>query len=234
MKNIKDFILDLLFPKFCFGCGKEGEYICEDCLAIIEILEYHFCPGCQKRTINGETCPSCKKSTKLNGLYFAAPYQNALVKKMITQFKYEPFIRELKKPLADLIITHFQLCEKIKSDFSDFILAPVPLERKRMKWRGFNQSEEIAKELADYLEIPLINDALFKIKETLAQIDLTGEEREENIKGVFSIKNIEKIVRKRILLVDDVYTTGSTMNECARVLKEAGAKEVWGVAVARE
>jgi ComF family protein len=153
---------------------------------------------------------------------------------MITQFKYEPFIRELKKPLANLIITHFQLCEKTKSDFADFVLVPVPLERKRMKWRGFNQSEEIAKELAGYLEIPLINDALFKIKETLAQINLTGEEREENIKGVFSVKNIAKIVRKRILLVDDVYTTGSTMNECARVLKDAGAKEIWGVAVARE
>jgi ComF family protein len=232
--SFKDYILDLFLPKFCFGCGKEGNYLCEDCLAVIEILERNFCPGCQKVTVNGETCPSCKKSTKLNGLYFSTSYQNNLVKKMITQFKYEPLIRELKKPLADLIITHFQLCEKTKSYFADFVLVPVPLEIKRMKWRGFNQSEEIAKELAKYLEIPVISDSLFKTKETLPQMELNSEEREENIKGAFLVKNIEKIVRKRILLVDDVYTTGSTMNECARALKDAGAREVWGVAVARE
>jgi ComF family protein len=230
----KNFLLDLLFPKYCLGCGSEGSYLCEDCLSTIDILEYQFCPGCQKRLVDGKVCSTCKKSIKINGLYFAAPYQNKLVKKMITQFKYEPFVKELKESLAYLIITHLELCDKKESDFSEFYLIPVPLEIKRLKWRGFNQSEEIGKELAKSLKTPLVSDVLCKIKETLPQMELSVEKRKENIKGAFLVKNKEKIAGRKILLVDDVYTTGSTMNECARALKESGAKEIWGVAVARE
>ena len=80
----------------------------------------------------------------------------------------------------------------------------------------------------------MAGNCLVKIKETLPQINLSGKERQENIKGVFSIKNKELIKNKKVLLVDDVYTTGSTMEECARVLKVIGAKEVWGIAAARE
>jgi len=233
--RIGKFLLDLLFPKSCLGCQKEGEFLCQDCLSIIEILEYQFCPYCRKRVIEGKTCHSCKKFTKLDGLYFATSYQNYLVKKLIFKFKYQPFIKELKKPLASLIITHFQLLEIGKSDFSDYLLVPVPLEKKRLKWRGFNQAEEIAKEIAKSLErARVINNVLFKIKETLPQIELSEKEREENVKGVFLVKNNEKLIGRKILLVDDVYTTGATMNECARILKESGAKEVWGVTIARE
>lgn len=232
--KFKNFILDLFFPKFCLGCSQEGNYLCQDCLSTIDILGYQFCPGCQKKVIDGKICQSCKKFIKLNGLHFAAPYQNLLIKKMINQFKYQPFIKELKKPLAHLIITHFQLSEKRESDFSDFLLIPVPLEKKRLKWRGFNQAEEIAKELTKFLKIPVINNVLFKIKRTLPQVELAAEARKENIKGAFLVKNSEKIMRRKILLVDDVYTTGATMNEAAKVLKESGAREVWGIAVARE
>jgi ComF family protein len=230
----KKFLSDLFFPKFCFGCKKEGDYLCEDCLSTIEVLENQFCPGCQKRLVDGRICPTCKKFIKLNGLYFAAPYKNNLVKQLITQFKYEPFVKELRETLARLIITHLELCDKKESDFSEFLLIPVPLEKKRLKWRGFNQTEEIAKELSKFLKIPVVNDVLYKIKETLPQIKLATEARKENIKGAFLVKKRGKIVGRKILLVDDVYTTGSTINECARVLKDSGAKEVWGVTVARE
>jgi len=230
----KKFILDLFFPKFCLNCGSEGNYLCEDCLSIIDILESQFCPGCQKRVVDGKICPSCRKYIKLNGLYFATSYQNKLVKKLVTQFKYEPFAKELKESLALLITTHFQLCGKKEGDFSDFYLIPVPLEKKRLKWRGFNQSEEIGKELVKFLKIPLIGDVLYKIKETPPQMELTAEERKENLKEAFFVKNKEKFLDKKILLVDDIYTTGATMQECALTLKRAGAKEVWGVAVARE
>jgi ComF family protein len=230
----KEFLLDLFFPKFCFGCKKEGGYLCEDCLATIGVLESQFCPGCQKRLLDGRVCPACKKFIKLNGLYFAAPYKNNLIKKLITQFKYEPFVKELRETLAHLIITYLELCDKKESDFSEFYLIPVPLEIKRLKWRGFNQSEEIGKELIKFLKIPLVSDVLYKIKETPPQMKLSAEARIENIKGAFLVKNREKIIGRKILLIDDVYTTGSTMQECARVLKESGAKEIWGVAVARE
>ena len=230
----KNFLLNLFFPKFCFGCKKEGSYLCEDCLSTMGILESQFCPGCQKRLVDSRVCPTCKKFIKLNGLYFAAPYKNNLVKQLITKFKYEPFVKELRETLAHLIITHLELCDKKESDFSEFYLIPVPLEIKRLKWRGFNQSEEIGKELAKSLKIPLLSDVLCKTKETLPQMELSVEKRKENIKGAFLVKNKEKIAGRKILLVDDVYTTGSTMQECARVLKDAGAKEVWGMTEARE
>ena len=116
---------------------------------------------------------------------------------------------------------------------SDFILIPVPLDKKRLKWRGFNQAEEVGKELYKFFNIPLISDCLIKIKQNLPQIELSGKQREENTKGVFSVKTKELINGKKIVLVDDIYTTGSTMEECAKVLKTVGAKEVLGIVVAR-
>ena len=230
--DIKNFALSVLFPRFCFCCQKEGNYLCEDCLSIIEISEHQYCL-CEKpqRIWQGGKCQKCR-SRKLNGLYFAAPYQNSLVQNLIKVFKYKPFIKELSKPLASLIINHFQLLDNPPA-FFEFLLLSIPLEKRKLRQRGFNQATEIAKELSSFLKIPLISDCLIKIKETLPQVELTATAREENIKGVFLVKNIEKIRGRKILLVDDIYTTGSTMEEGARVLKIAGAKEVWGVAVAR-
>lgn len=213
---VKKFLLNLLFPQFCFSCRKEGNYLCEDCQSILGILETHQ-----------------KYSTQnLNDLYFTIDYQNSLIKNLIQQFKYEPFIKELAKTLASLIIEHFQLLDN-KPDFFDFVLIPVPLDKKRLKWRGFNQAEELAKELSCFLKIPLLNNALIKTKETLPQVELSEEARKKNIKGVFLVKERELIQNRKIILVDDIFTTGLTMEECAKVLKIAGAKKVWGVVVAR-
>jgi competence protein ComFC len=230
---LKNFLLDLFFPKFCFSCQREGSYLCEDCLATIDILYWCFCL-CEKpqRLPEARKCRNCQKK-QLNGLYFAASYKNNLVKKIIHRFKYDPYIKELSQPLASLIITHLSLIQK-NFPGGNFLLVPVPLSKKKLKRRGFNQSEEIAKELSKNLGIPVSSDALIKEKETSPQMELSKEERAENIKGVFDVNNQEKIRGKKILLVDDVYTTGATMEECARVLKQSGAKEVWGIAVARE
>ena len=103
-----------------------------------------------------------------------------------------------------------------------------------MKNRGYNQSEELAKELSKTLKIPLILNNLIKIRATFPQIKLSAKERQENLKNAFSINNPEELKNKKIFLVDDVYTTGSTMEECAKTLKESGAKQVWGIAIARE
>jgi ComF family protein len=215
MKN-KEFLLDLIFPKFCLGCKKEGSFLCEDCFSTLEISTSH-----QKF-----------KGKNLADLYFPVNYENFLVKKLIQNFKYPPLIKELKKELAFLIISHFLLLDK-KPDFSDFILVPIPLSKKKLKRRGFNQAEEIAKELAEFLKIPLISDCLIKTKETKDQVELSEKERKENVKGAFFIKNKEKIVGKNVLLVDDVFTTGATIEEAARVLKEAGAKKIVGIVIAR-
>ena len=235
LKNFKGFIFDLLFPKFCLSCQREGNYLCEDCQSTLLVLNIH-----QKNP-----------TQNLKDLYFAIDYQQPLIKNLIKLFKYQPFVKELAKPLTSLIITHFQLIEKSPTDFANFILIPVPSEKKKLKWRGFNQAEELGKELAKFFGIPLITNCLIKIKETLPQVELSDEERRENIKGAFLVKDKELIKNpegprpffeksgaygagKKILLIDDVYTTGSTMEECARVLKTAGAKEIIGIVVARD
>jgi len=214
-EKVKNFLLDLLFPKFCFGCQREGTFLCQDCLSTIEIFRFHK-----------------KLKTKfLDDLFVATEYKNAIVKKMILSFKYDPFVKELKKDLANLIKVHFQLLDE-KFDFSDFVLIPIPLDKKRLRWRGFNQAQEIGKELANFFKIPLISDCLVKKKSTLPQAELSEKERRENLKGVFQVQNEEKIKNKKILLVDDVFTTGTTLSEAAKILKNSGAKKVIGLVVA--
>lgn len=238
---IKNFALDMLFPSFCLNCQKEGSYLCQDCFSLIEITNRQHCPFCNppKITPEGCTCKFCKKNKNLDGLYYTAPYNNFIIKKIITQFKYPPYIKELSKPLSFFIIQYFKSFEYqptflIKTFQSDFLLIPVPLYKKKLKERGFNQSEEIAKELSFFWKIPLISDVLLKIKETSSQIKLSKEEREKNLKEAFICKNFEKIKGKKIILIDDVFTTGSTMEECSRILKQAGAKEILGIVIARE
>ncbi|MFC1663724.1 ComF family protein [Patescibacteria group bacterium] len=147
----------------------------------------------------------------LDGFYCAAPYKNFLVKKLINQFKYEPFAKELSKPLVSLIIAHFHLLAKRPSFLdskNEFILVPVPISKKILKWQRFNPAEEIGKELSKFLKIPLISNDLTKDKELIKD--------------------------KKILLVDDVFIDGSALKECAKTLKEFGAKKVWGIVTARE
>lgn len=236
--SILTFISDLFFPAFCVICQKEGKELCSDCLSLIDASNNLYCPFCQPPKIvsDGKTCPGCKKQgKKLTGLFFAAPYENFIIKKAIAQFKYPPnLVKGLAKPLASLILTHFYLLENSAGPyFSGAFLAPVPLASKKLKARGFNQSEKLAQELSFSLGVPLISDCLLKIKETPAQVELDPAKRKENIRGVFECRNSQQVKNKKIILIDDVFTTGSTMEECARVLKKAGAKEIWGVAVAR-
>jgi len=213
----KNLILDTLFPKFCLSCQKEGDYLCQDCKAMLDISGFHQ-----------------KYATKnLSDLYYPLSYRNKLCQNLIKKFKYEPFVKELALTLSSLIIEHFQMSDQ-QSDFRDFILIPVPLAKKRLKWRGYNQAEEIGKHLAIFFQIPLINNALIKIKATLPQIELEKEKREENIKGAISVNPSTSLRARKILLVDDVYTTGATMEEAARVLKESGAKEIVGLVIARD
>ena len=239
LNTIYQFLSGLLFPQFCLNCQREKNYLCQDCFSLIDISTSQYCPFCSpaKIVLDGKTCYSCRKSKKLTGLFCAASYQNLIIKKLISQCKYEPCVKELAKPLAVLIIQHFQLLDYPPPFFKDrtgFVLMPVPLHKKRLKMRGFNQAEEISRQLSLFFKMPLISDCLLKTKQTLPQIELSGKERTDNVKSAFVCQNKNLIKEKKILLVDDVFTTGSTMEECARVLKDSGAKEVWGIAAARE
>lgn len=233
----KKLLLTTLFPQFCLNCQREGSLICQDCLSSIDLCQFNYCPFCKvpKRVFEKGVCPSHQKM-KLSGIFSATSYQIPLVKKLISKFKYQPFLKNLAPPLTSLIIAHFLLSENklISQDKENSVLVPIPLSKFRERWRGFNQASLIAKVLANFYQIPWLDNNLIKIKATQPQVELSRQEREKNIKGAFKLKNPQLVQGKRIFLVDDVFTTGSTMAECARVLRQAGAGEVWGIVIARE
>jgi ComF family protein len=236
----KDFLLDLLFPKFCLGCKKEGTYLCDDCRTLLDIAEFDYCLcGTKPLRLPPDSksgkCQRCQDK-KLSGLYSALPYkEKQLTRKLIYQFKYQPYLKDLAKTLASILIEHFVLSGKNTNEvWENGILIPVPLEKKKLKARGYNQAEELGKQLSEVLQIPIISNNLIKIKPTEPQMELSKDLREKNLEGAFQIKNPEELSGKKIFLLDDVYTTGSTMQECAKILKDAGVKQVWGIALARE
>lgn len=228
-KTFKQIILDILWPKKCVNCNKLGKCLCDDCFALIEIF----------RDI------SYKKFIYLDGLHYATAYKDKLVKSIIHLCKYDR-IKELTRPLTDLIIAHFklldnqtplsiQLFSKDKNS-SNLIVCCVPIHKKKLKNRGFNQSEEIAKHLCEEFNLIFVKDLIIKTKNTLPQAELSKEKRQKNIINTFEINPLLKdiIKDKNILLVDDVFTTGSTMEECSKILKQNCAHSVWGAVVARD
>lgn len=228
---IKNLVLDLLFPLRCINCEEEGSCLCEDCRSLIEVLENLYCPVCGKRLASfnyntfpeiNETekeslsgiCPACRKKTELDGLYCAASLQNPIVRKLIGRFGHPPFVRELARPLAGLTVTHLRLSRR---NFAEYIMIPQPRDKKETRRRGFDPAEEIAKEVSKNLKMALALNSWVK----------TG-------KGAFALKNPETVKNKKVLLVNDFFPVNSPMAECAVILKETGAKEVWGTVAARE
>ncbi len=224
--------LDLVFPKKCVGCGKFGSYICKNCYKKVEFLDKPVCPVCQRQAIGGKTHPGCSGKYKLDGLIVACRYKGP-IRVAIQKVKYR-WVFDIERILVDLVAGQIW-----KFDFpQNSILVPVPLHIKRKRWRGFNQSEILAKTLAKRFKVKY-GDFLVRKIETKTQVGLSREERKKNIRDAFvlstrhpELDSGSKLKDKNIILVDDVYTSGATMAECTKVLKKAGAKSVWGMAVA--
>jgi len=234
IQKIVNYLLGLLFPISCFGCHKEGAYLCQTCSQPLAQETKFICPICNRLSFYGQTCLDCQKKTFLNGLVWLVPYCHQVIRKMIHSFKYE-FVKDLAKPLGSLM-TKTILSSELKNLFSakeNWLIIPVPLQKTKFNERGFNQAELLAKEIANQIEIPFERDVLIKIKNTPSQTTLTEKERQENIKGVFLIKDTNIIKNKNIILIDDVTTTGATLEESAKILKEAGAKLIWGFVLAK-
>jgi len=236
INQFKELVFNLLLPKLCLACNTEGSYLCDCCLAKIPLIDKFSCPGCQKISPYGKTCEACQKSYYLNGVIYALDYKNPLVQRMIKQLKYH-FIKDLINPLAKILINEIKssnfLSGNFTADESSFLMIPIPLHRKKFLWRGFNQSELLAKKLAEEFELNLRTDILIKTKNTKSQTDLKENERHLNVKNTFAVNNKRNIKGKIIFLIDDVLTTGSTLNEAAKELKKAGAQEVWGITLAK-
>lgn len=232
-KKIFNRILTLLFPVECLGCKKAETYFCGDCLKKIKI----------KDKIEAFEHPL----EHLNGIMSATDYNDQLVQSAIHYLKFR-FIQELAEPLAKILAVFWQnhnynvraQCHPERSrriaplPITNPIIIPVPLNKKRLLERGFNQSELIAKIFAGHFNYPLMTDTVVKYRHTRHQVGLSKKERLTNVKGAFKVENSDLIKNQIIILIDDVVTTGSTLEEIARVLKEAGAKEVWGLTVAKD
>jgi competence protein ComFC len=151
------------------------------------------------------------------------------LRRVVQKFKYGRKV-SLGKPLGRLMTAG---CEEFLSACEVDLILPVPLHRKRLRWRGFNQSVLLAQQVSRTYGIPLDPFVICRQKETLPQTELAEDERRKNVRGAFSIEAKEVVHGKNILLVDDVYTSGATVNECSRVLIRTGAKEVYVLTLAR-
>ena len=231
--------LDLIFPKKCVGCKKQGSYLCDKCFSYLSFDAKTLCLVCNKPSINSITHPGCKGKYTINGCFSSLSY-NKTVQKLIFSFKYKPYLTDLKPILCDLFYEGLIQNEEFNRELQKsnppaggWVLVPVPLYSAKLKKRGYNQSEILANELGKRFNLPVQN-LLKRVRNTKTQVGLKVEERKKNIKNAFSISSHQLVVSSQIILVDDVVTTGSTLLECANVLKRAGAKQVFGITLARD
>ena len=193
-----------------------------------------ICLVCNRASIDGLTHPGCKGKYTIDGAFCAISYKG-IVKKLIYNFKYKPYLADLKKFLVELFyesIIQQEIFQKVYQKYSP-VLVPIPLHSKRLRKRGYNHAQLLADGLSKNLNLKLI-EVLQRTRETKSQFGLKLKDRKENLKDAFSFNAKYSILNTNILLVDDILTTGSTLLEGARILKRNGAKRVWGLTLARD
>ncbi len=235
LNQIYDFALNLLFPPRCEFCSELMEWfpkpnapLCEPCLQEALIIEDNSCVYCGKRMRDDSrtTCGQCAGMRYYARVYSACEYEG-LIRDKLLEFKFKGR-KQLARALTWLIIEKLKMTNNLNFD----IIVSVPVHYAKMNERGYNQSELIARRLADYYSKPLSTHSLVKSKPTESQSKLDKRDRNVNVRGAFELIDADKITGKKVLLVDDIITTGATVNECSRVLIEAGAKEVYVVTAA--
>ena len=225
-------IKELLFPKHCLVCGALGSYLCDKCYSRLKRVSTQTCLYCFKPSLLGLTHPSCKRKFGVDGFITLYKYRG-VGGKLIKRLKY----KLVKDAFNDVLN---KMREELGSKLAFLtslspLVVPIPLHRDRLLWRGFNQSEYVAKFISQSLNFDLSPTLLRRKKRTSPQFGLTHSERARNLKGAFTLNNLgkEKIFGKTILLVDDIVTSGHTVREAAFVLKKGGAKSVFVFSIAR-
>lgn len=229
-------LLDIVFPIFCLGCEQPKEWLCADCRSRIPLLEEHRCPCCYHHiTPFGRTCIACSEYSSLDGVFVASHYKIPVLAQAIHSYKYR-FVSDLAEPLGLFLADALRRTDLPLPDF----IIPVPLHPRRLRFRGFNQSELLARVLAQHIapgiDISVLGHTLMRTRYTRPQMKAhSRKERLGNLKGAFALdKKTRKILQRTTLwLVDDVATTGTTLEECAKILKKAGARHVFGIVLAR-
>jgi competence protein ComFC len=197
-----------------------------------------ICAYCERASIDGLTHVRCQKKLGLDGLISIWEYEG-VIRKAILALKYK-YATEIGQLLRNLMVEQFQKdcttpCANFKYQISNLeTLAPIPLHWHRQNVRGFNQSIEIGKSISEAMNWKFLPDLLIKKESTVSQVELKGDARRQNLKGVFALNpNCVLGTVYSVLLFDDVFTTGSTLREAAKVLKRAGVEKVWGLTIAR-
>lgn len=236
--KVRDFVFDLIFPKTCLGCNREGDWFCPECFKKLEFAQNQYCLHCKNATEHGEFCPRCKDQYFLDGVLIAGNYDNQLLSRLIKFYKYH-FVQEIGQTLGSYLIKFLQDIQALNPQIPKILnipniptIIPVPLHSRRLRWRGFNQAEELAKIVAQNFNLTIDSKNLVRTKHKNIQAKLKERERRANISNCFVWLGAN-LDGANILLVDDVVTTGSTLNECAKILKQNGANNVWGLVVAK-
>jgi ComF family protein len=228
LDQLKGSFVDFLFPAHCFGCGREGSFLCGSCIRTLPRLLPPLCRKCGRPLLLEDRCSICSKWTLgIDGI--RSPFiLQGVIRQAVHQFKYGN-LRALASPLALLLAGDLE-ARPLPVD----VIIPVPLHRRRLRERGYNQSALLARELSGLTGLPLLEGSLLRLRDTPAQVRTAGAaDRRKNVRGAFGWKGTGA-VGGRFLVVDDVCTTGATLDSCAVALKAAGAESVWGLSLARE
>lgn len=238
LNKLKELIFDILFPPLCLICKnhlnstEKERGACNSCFSKIAVHSTLFCGVCRARL------PENKKICHKKSLYLlgAATNYDENIRNIIHQFKYQYWTRleNIFEYILKIYLKNLQPEETLKRFLKKCLIIPIPLYKDREKERGFNQAEILGKIISQILSVPMENRILARIKETQSQAKLKNwEQRKENLNKSFEIKNLEKIKGINIILVDDVYTSGATINEAAKILRNAGAKQIIALVIAK-
>lgn len=223
-------ILDLIFPKTCLSCKRERVYLCEECIKNVKPAG-NICFYCRKPSIDGMTHEKCRKKLGLERFISVWMYRG-VVRIAILKLKYN-FSYDITSELAEASHRFIKTFDKQLPKNS--VLVPIPLHTKRERWRGFNQSEVLGREISLKLGLDYLPDLLVRKSFSIPQTLLKGESRKKNIRGAFSLSETYKTMnpKKEILVFDDVSTTGSTVKEAVKTIKRRGFEKVSVLTLAR-
>jgi ComF family protein len=226
--RLKEAAVDLLFPQWCLGCGREGAYICPSCRQRLPHLTESLCPTCGQSQPGGQLCPACaRRKQRIDGI--RAPFRfDGLIRQAIHQLKYRN-LRALARSLAGLLHDYISA-----NPVPGEVLVSVPIHTAGLRQRGYNQCRLLAAELSKTSGLPLNADSLIKRRPTEPQAETDSlADRWANVTSAYSCPDTA-LSGRTVLLVDDLATSGATLNACAEALKVAGAGSVWALVLARE
>lgn len=233
-QQVSKLILDAVFPIQCIGCGIYDVYFCDSCLATVKTRNDFECIGCKRPAVEGNTCVNCRNDFKVSRLFVATDYNDKLIEKALKLIKYS-FIKNLSEPLmaiAKIYIDNLFFQNNFNVFAGNPLLIPVPLHKKRLNWRGFNQSEILAEKIAAKYGVGLGLNILVRTKNSRPQTDI-GDRKSRINNAKDSFVCLADLNGRNIVLVDDVCTTGATLNECAKALAEKGAGKISALVIAR-